>query len=133
MDDKLLIKNYAWEDLEILMQVTSYQNNGQLAILLYEKETGEYYCDLSVFVKPFENKLNMAVDINNFPYWEEFIQKYNLWTLIDYVHSWFCSYPVYEMDIDELKEWDELWVKDFIKDNNIVVKERTVRDSLKAK
>ena len=131
MENKLLIKNYAWEDLEIIMQVTSYQNNGQIAILLYEKETGEYYSDLSVFVEPFENKLKMAVDTNNFPYWEEFIQKYNLWTLVDYVHSWFCSYPVYEMDIDELKEWDELGVKEFIKENNIEVKERTVWDSLK--
>ena len=131
MENKLLIKNYAWEDLEILMQVTSYQNNGQIAILLYEKETGEYYTDLSVFVEPFENKLKMAVDTNNFPYWEEFIQKYNLWILVDYVHSWFCSYPVYEMDLDELKEWEELWVKEFMTENNIEVKERTVRDNLR--
>jgi len=131
MENKLLIKNYAWEDLEIVMQVTSYQNNGQIAILLYEKETGEYYTDLSVFVEPFENKLKMAVDTNNFPYGEEFIQKYNLWTLVDYVHSWFCSYPVYEMDIDELKERDELWVKEFIKENNIEVKEKTIWDRIR--
>ena len=68
---------------------------------------------------------------NNFPYWEEFIQKYNLWTLVDYVHSWFCSYPVYEMGLDELKEWDELWVKEFMTENNIEIKERTVRDNLR--
>ena len=119
MENKLLIKNYAWKDLEIVMQVTSYQNNGQIAILLYEKKTGEYYSDLSVNVKDFDNKLYMAVDTNNFPYWEEFIKKYNLWTLVDYVHSWFCSYPVYEMDLDELREWNELDVKEFMKENEL--------------
>ena len=132
MENKLIIKNYAWEDLEVLMEVSSYQNNGQIAILLYEKETGEYYCDLSVNVWDFDNKLYMVVDTNNFPYWEEFIKKYNLWTLVDYVHSWFCEYPVYEMDLDELKEWNEMWVKEFMEENNIEVKERTVWDNLRS-
>ena len=132
MENKLIIKNYAWEDLEVLMEVSSYQNNGQIAIMVYEKKTGEYYSDLSVNVKDFDNKLYMAVDTNNFPYWEEFIKKYNLWTLVDYVHSWFCEYPVYEMDLHELEKYDPEWVHKFIKDNGIE-KHKNVFDRLKSK
>ena len=131
MNNTITIKDVFWEDREMVLWVNSYQNNWQIAILLYEKESWEYYSDLSVFVEPFENKLYMAVDTNNFPQWEELIQEHNLWVLVNYVHSWFCSYPVYEMDIDELKEYDELWVKEFLKENNIEEKERTVRDNLK--
>ena len=114
MNNTITIKDVFWKDREMILWVNSYQNNWQIAILLYEKESWEYYSDLSVFVEPFENKLYMAVDTNNFPQWEELIQNYNLWVLVNYVHSWFCSYPVYEMDIDELKEYDELWVKEFL-------------------
>ena len=132
MNNTITIKDVFWKDREMILWVNSYQNNWQIAILLYEKESWEYYSDLSVFVEPFENKLYMAVDTNNFPQWEELIQNYNLWVLVNYVHSWFCSYPVYEMDIDELKEYDELWVKEFLKENNIEKKERTVWDNLKS-
>ncbi len=34
----------------------------------FTKKTGEYYSDLSVNVKDFDNKLYMTVDTNNFPY-----------------------------------------------------------------
>jgi hypothetical protein len=47
--------------------VEEYANSGQLAILLYEEKTGEYYTDLSVFVKEFEDKGYVVLDVNNFP------------------------------------------------------------------
>lgn len=93
----------------VTLWVNSYTNNGQIAILLYTKD-GEYYSDLSVFVEPLEYQNYMAVDVNNLPTAEEFIQKYNLWMLVDYVHSWFVSYPVYEMNLDELAKRDKKWV-----------------------
>ena len=62
---------------EIRLSVTSYTSNGQIAILLYTKD-GEYYSDLSVFVEPLEYQNYMAVDVNNLPTAEEFIQRYNL-------------------------------------------------------
>ena len=63
----LILKNFSWDDVEVLMEITSYSNNNQLAILLYEKESWEYYCDLSVKDFPDENKYwdYIAVDINN--------------------------------------------------------------------
>ena len=97
----LIIKDFSWEDKEVVMEITSYSNNNQLAILLYEKETGEYYCDLSVNVTDFWDEVKcwdyIAVDVNNCPNAEEFIQRNELWELVDYVHSWFVSYPVYRM------------------------------------
>ena len=101
----LKIKDYFWKNVDVVMEITTYAANDQLAILLYDKKTGEYYSDLSVFVEPFENKNYMAVDTNNLPEAENFIQKYELWHLVDYVHSWFCSYPVYEMNIKELDKY----------------------------
>lgn len=132
----LIIKDFSWDDREVRMEVTSYENNNNLAILLYEKETGEYYWDLSVFIKPFENKCFMAVDINNLPNAEDFIQRYNLGELVDYVQSWFVSYPVYDMNILGLSEYDEKWASDFIKLNWDEVlmqrpwRERTVREAI---
>ena len=49
----------------------------------------------------------MAVDVNNLPIAEEFIEKYNLWELVGYVHSGFVSYPVYAMNMNELSKWDK--------------------------
>lgn len=101
----LKMKDYFWKVITVVMEITTYANNDQLAILLYDKKTGEYYSDLSVFIDPFENKSWMAVDTNNLPNAEEFIQKYKLWHLVSYVFSWFCSYPVYEMDMNKLKNY----------------------------
>ena len=108
--ESMYIKHsYDWKSEEVRLGVNSYTNNGQIAILLYTKDW-EYYSDLSVFVEPLEYQNYMAVDVNNLPTAEEFIQKYNLWELVDYVHSWFVSYPVYAMNMDELSKRDKKWV-----------------------
>jgi hypothetical protein len=126
----LKLKNYAWKDIDVLLSVEEYVQNNQLAIMLYEKETWEYYTDLSVFVKDFENKWYCVLDVNNFPWAEEFVQRYNLWTLVDYVQSWFVSYPIYEMYLYELEKYDPEWVHQFIKDNGIE-KPKNLFDRLK--
>ena len=130
--NSLKLKDYSWNDIDVFLTVEEYVNWNQLAIMLYEKETGEYYTDLSVFVKEFEDKWYCVLDINNFPWAEEFVQRHNLWTLVDYVQSWFVSYPIYEMDLYELEKYDPEWVHKFIKDNNIS-KPKNVFDRLKSK
>ena len=126
----LKLKDYSWKNIDILLSVEEYARNNQLAIMLYEKKTWEYYTDLSVFVKDFENKWYCVLDVNNFPWAEEFVQRYNLWTLVDYVQSWFVSYLIYEMDLYELEKYDPEWVHKFIKDNGIE-KPKNVFDRLK--
>ena len=126
----LKLKDYSWNDIDVFLTVEEYVNWNQLAIMLYEKETGEYYTDLSVFVKEFEDKWYCVLDINNFPGAEEFVQRHNLWTLVDYVQSWFVSYPIYEMDLYELEKYDPKGVHKFIKDNWIE-RPKNVFDRLK--
>ena len=79
MDPKeLVIKSFTWNDVKVFLSVWEYQA-WWLYILLVEEETGEDYCDLSVFVKPLEKRNQICVNVNNCPNAEEFIWKYNLW------------------------------------------------------
>lgn len=114
MKNNLYLNNSLWDKINIEIHVETYANNNQIAILLYEPDSWEYYWDLSVFVEPFERTNFMAVDTNNIPDAEKFIERYKLWTLKWIVHSWFCTYPVYEMDLEELMKYDSLWVSKFI-------------------
>ena len=126
-NSKLYIKNYSGKKIAIKLEVQQYANNWQIAILLYNSRW-EYYWDLSVFIVPFKYENYMAVDTNNLPNAEEFIQEYNLWTLVGYTQSWFCTYPIYEMDLDELEKYDKKWIEQFRKDNTT---EFNVFDTLK--
>ena len=128
--NSLKLKNYSWKDIDVYLTVEEYANSGQLAILLYDKETWDYYTDLSIFVEEFEDKWYVVLDVNNFPWAEEFVLRHNLWQLFDYIQSWFVTYPIYEMDLNELAKYDPEWVEKFIKDNNIT-KPKTVFDRLK--
>lgn len=131
--EKMYIKHsYDNKETAVTLWVTSYTNNNQIAILLYTTDW-EYYSDLSVFVQPFEYQNYMAVDVNNLPTAEEFIQKYNLWELVDYVHSWFVTYPVYSINMDELAKRDKKWVEELIKTEFKTDEENkpTIRDKLK--
>ena len=56
MDPKeLTIKSFTWNDVKVFLSVWEYQL-GWLYVLLVEEETGEDYCDLSVFVKLLEKR-----------------------------------------------------------------------------
>ena len=134
MDPKeLVIKSFTWNNVKVFLSVWEYQA-WWLYLLLVEEETGEDYCDLSAFVKSLEKRNQMCVDVNNCPNAEEFIREYNLWVKVWEIDSGFVTYPIYEMDLDELREYDNLWVRDFEKDtlnNEEIGDQRSVRDALK--
>ena len=130
---ELAIKWYQGNGIKVFLSVWEYQA-WWLYILLVEEETGDDYCDLSVFIKPLEKRNQICVDVNNCPNAEEFIREYNLWVKIWEIDSWFVTYPIYEMDLDELREYDNLWVRDFEKDtlnNEEIGDQRSVWDALK--
>ena len=130
---ELAIKWYQWNGIKVFLSVWEHQV-WWLYILLVEEETGDDYCDLSVFIKPLEKRNQICIDINNCPNAEEFIREYNLWVKVWEIDSWFVTYPIYEMDLDELREYDNLWVRDFEKDtlnNEGIWDQRSVRDALK--
>ncbi len=109
----MYIKNYSGKKIAIQLQVQQYAKNWQIAILLYTPDW-EYYSDLSVFIEEFKYQNFMAVDVNNLPNAEEFIQEYKLWTLIGQASSGFVTYPIYAMDVDELRKRDENGVNELI-------------------
>lgn len=110
---------FLWKEKELTLAVEEYTANKQIAILLYDAKSWEYFSDLSVYIAPFEDETFMAVDTNNFPSWEILIRDYNLWDFVTYIQSGFYTYPVYAMKLEELKKRDEDWVKRFIWNENI--------------
>lgn len=104
---------FLWKEKELILSVEEYTANKQIAILLYDAKTKEYFSDLSVYVVPFKDETFMAVDTNNFTQGEILIRNYNLGYFVNYIQSGFCTYPVYAMNLEELKKRDKDWVKKF--------------------
>lgn len=104
---------FLWKEKELILSVEEYTASKQIAILLYDAKSWEYFSDLSVYIVPFEDETYMAVDTNNFPSWEILIRNYNLWDFVTYIQSGFYTYPVYAMKLEELEKRDENWVRKF--------------------
>ena len=121
MTQKIMyIKNsYNWKETAVRLKVTSYVSHCQIAILLYTKD-GEYYWDLSKFISNLDRNC-MVVDTNNLPTATEFIERYKLWTIRWMMYAEFGSYPVYEMNFDELRKRDEEWVERFINETSLFI------------
>lgn len=67
---------------------------------------GELYGDLSVNIEPLPENC-ICVDTNNLSGAEKFIKKYRLGTFTGmYSYSGYSKYPIYEMDIDKLKQYE---------------------------
>lgn len=83
-----------------------YSNNGNLAIVL-RCENGEPFSTLTVNLSDYPKlKPNMAfVDTNNNLTAEEFIKEYELGKPTGTIgFSGYCVYPLYEFDLDKIKE-----------------------------
>jgi len=98
MKDEVLRKIKAGE---IVVDITSYQYNGNTAVLLKDKDDFPY-CALTVNTVPLDYGM-AAIDINNIPWAEDFVKENGLGELIEYVTSGFCTYPVYKLNIDKLR------------------------------
>ena len=96
----MYIKSYSWKNIKVDMELTSYANWG-MAIVLRDKNNKEERGVLSKWICPLPENW-MAVDTNNIPNAESFINRYNLGSKVDFVQSWFCTYPIYSMNIKEL-------------------------------
>lgn len=117
MTQKIMyIKNgYDGKEVPVILKVSSYIANDQIAILLYTKD-GEYYADLSKFINNLSRNC-MVVDTNNLPDACDFIWRYKLWKIRGMMYAEFGAYPIYEMDLNELKKRDEEWVDEFLNDD----------------
>jgi len=84
--------------------IDNYRSNGNIYIGLITQD-GEPFADLTVNIKPLSANCG-AVDTNNLPCAEALIEKYGLGERFTYVSSGFCNYPVYEFNIDNVREYE---------------------------
>lgn len=112
------MKLFAFMGHEFSIKVAKYQNNGHLAIDLYEYEKGytKPYARLTVnlsddelfdFFSEEDKKFAAFVDTNNVPDAENFIKLYHLGRFTGfYGPSGWMSYPMYIFDKELLSEYD---------------------------
>ena len=78
--------------------------NGNRAIQLYTDD-GEPFVTLTVNICELPTD-EACIDINNFPDGIELIRKYELGVFTgNYVYSGFCSYPVFYLNMDNVKKY----------------------------
>ena len=83
---------------EVYTRKTTYQNNGNLAILLV-CDTGEPFGNLTVNLGEKLPDDMAYVDTNNLPNAEEFIRENNLGEPVGHLRqSGFCTYPLYKFN-----------------------------------
>ena len=93
---------------EVNTEITSYVDNGTLAILLW-CEDGPF-ATLTVNLPDSTHREGCQfVGMNNCPWAEDFINKYNLGRFTGhYGVSGFCIYPEYEFNLEEIEKY-KMW------------------------
>ena len=93
-------------EYELFTVVNKYQQGGGVYVGLWDEEEGPF-ADLTVNLTTNTAKGNMAyLDTDNFPEGEYIVKKYKLGKFTGkYGHSGYCTYPLYELDIDEIKKY----------------------------
>ena len=72
----------------------------------------------------------MAVNIATLPNAENFIEEFKLWDMVWVVSSWHLQYPVYAMDLSELKKYDPEWVRTVLEVEEMINNGNSVRDMI---
>lgn len=106
-----MIKTYKFNGTEVVAVSANYENNDNLAVILYEKESGEMYGVVSVNLCPllpnfaFVDTNNMGENII------DFLKENKIATSTGtYRQSGWCRFPLYEFDMGKLtpvKEYSE--------------------------
>ena len=108
--DKMTVK-LMFETYEIVgIEVGKYTYGNNLAIQLYSKDEEygmvEPFATLTVNLCPLQEDNLAFIDTNNCPWATEFIEKYHLGKDTGMTRqSRYCIYPLYEMDLEELKKY----------------------------
>lgn len=108
--EKMTVNLYG-DDFEIVgVACAKYNYGDNLAIQLYskDKEYGiiEPFATLTTNLHPLYGDNLAYIDTNNCSWAVEFIKKYKLGKPTGKtMQSGFCTYPLYEMDVKELKKY----------------------------
>ena len=104
--NKYLLKDFYGDDYLLTPYTYQYQNNGSLAILLFDEQE-ELFCDMTVNISTASTSgSNCAfVDTNNNPWIIEYIEANELGKPTGrYASSGYCQYPEYEFDLSKMNE-----------------------------
>lgn len=83
--------------------------NGNTAITLVDKETGEDVANLTVNLVELLLPDQAYIDTNNFPEAEQFLKETGLGKPTGNTRqSGFCEYPLYNINLDMTKTWEEM-------------------------
>lgn len=91
------------------ISIEKYANNNNIAIQLYSDSEGypEPFATLTVNLVPLNSDKLAYIDANNCPWAVDFIKEYNLGTPTgNMMGSGYCTYPEYEMNLEELKKYE---------------------------
>lgn len=98
------------EEYDVIIVRDIYADNNNLAIMLYEKETGE---SLAVLTVNLDSDLPIEygfVDVNNCPWAEDFIKENKLGEHTrQFWFSGFCAYPLYKFDLSKISLYSEVF------------------------
>ena len=92
-----------YNEYVLKIMVGRYQNNDNLALSLVT-EDGEPFSRLSVNIDSLPDGW-CAIDTNNFPDSIGLIERYKLGERIGEISSGFCTYPIYEINMEEVKKY----------------------------
>lgn len=93
------------ETYNVHTDISHYTNNGNLAICLNDINEGPF-ATLTVNIDPLGSPSLAAVDTNNCSWAEAFIKEHSLGKFTGMsLRSGFCTYPVYDFDLDKLKDY----------------------------
>ena len=100
-------KIYNYDGMSMALEVTSYCDNDNLAIQVWEVDSDgqpcEPYARLTVNLGDKLPNYTAYVDTNNWPDAADFIEDNELGVLIGWGHSGYCDYPKYLFDVTKLK------------------------------
>ena len=93
-----------YENEKLVIKLGKYCNNGNIAIQLYT-ESGEPFATLTVNICDMPTD-EVCLDVNNFPDGIELMKRYELGVFTgNVVHSGFCSYPVFYLNMENVKKY----------------------------
>jgi hypothetical protein len=97
----------------VTVVITKYTNNNTLAVLLKcAKTPWEDFAVITVNLSgspygdgKYQSDTKAYIDTNNCPWAEDFLKENNIAKPLDlYGMSGYCTYPLYEFDLDSVKE-----------------------------
>ncbi len=97
-----------YKGTEVILTRCKYTSNDTLAVLMFEKGTGDEFGVITVNLDGYDalcDDTTAYLDTNNFPDIREFLEDNNLASYAGFDgQSGYCTYPLYMFDITKIPE-----------------------------